>query len=215
MTSQQDLFTRSEYQYGFVTAIEMDTVAPGLSEETIRFISAKKAEPEWLLQWRLKAYARFLQMQEPVWAKVHYPKIDLQSVVYYAAPKSQQDGPKSLDDVDPELLKTYDKLGIPLHERARLAGVAVDAVFDSVSVATTFKSKLAEAGVIFCSFSEAVREHPALVQQYLGVRKSKPFALGSSRQNNCRHGSGKPNTNRRNRALYVLHRIINCKSCCN
>ncbi len=157
-----------EYKYGFITDIESDSAPPGLNEDIIRFISAKKSEPTWLLEWRLKAYRRWCTMVEPNWAHVKYPAIDYQAIVYYSAPKSTANGPKSLDEVDPELLATYEKLGIPLHERARLAGVAVDAVFDSVSVATTFKSKLAEAGVIFCSFSEAVREHPDLVRKYLG-----------------------------------------------
>lgn len=156
-----------EYEQGFVTDIESESAPPGLSEEIIRYISAKKQEPKFLLDFRLKAYRHWLTMQEPKWAKVSYPPIDFQSIIYYSAPK-QKKGPKSLDEVDPELLKTYEKLGIPLGERAALAGVAVDAVFDSVSVATTFKDKLAEVGVIFCSFSEAVREHPGLVQKYLG-----------------------------------------------
>ncbi len=134
----------------------------------VRFISAKKGEPEWLTEWRLKAYRHWLTMKEPTWAHVHYPTIDYQAISYYSAPKQKKDGPKSLDEVDPKLLETYEKLGVPLHERAKLAGVAVDAVFDSVSVATTFKAKLEEAGVIFCSFSEAVKEHPELVRQYLG-----------------------------------------------
>ena len=141
---------------------------PGLDEDVVRLISRKKGEPEFLTQWRLKAYRHWLTMDEPVWAHVQYPKIDYQAISYFAAPKNQDDAPKSLDEVDPKLLETYEKLGIPLHERAKLAGVAVDAVFDSVSVATTFKSRLAEAGVIFCSFSEAVREHPELIEQYLG-----------------------------------------------
>ena len=158
-----------EYKWGFVTDIEQDTLPPGLNEEVVRFISAKKQEPEWLLEWRLKAYRHWLTMTEPTWPNVTYPKIDYQAMVYWAAPKDQADGPKSLDEVDPEILATYEKLGIPLHEQKMLAGVvAVDAVFDSVSVATTFKSKLAEAGVIFCSMSEAVHEHPELVQKYLG-----------------------------------------------
>ncbi|UFP93461.1 Fe-S cluster assembly protein SufB [Gloeobacter morelensis] len=157
-----------EYQYGFVTDIEQETVPPGLSEEVIRLISAKKQEPEFMLEWRLKAYRHWLSMATPEWANVHYPPIDYQNIVYYAAPKSKADGPKSLDEVDPELLRTYEKLGIPLQERAALAGVAVDAVFDSVSVATTFKDKLGAMGIIFCSFSEAVREHPELVRKYLG-----------------------------------------------
>ena len=156
------------YKYGFVTNIEADEAPPGLSEEIIRFISAKKQEPQWLLDFRLKAYRRFLEMTEPNWAHVHYPPIDYQKIVYYSAPK-KKDGPKSLDEVDPQLLETYEKLGIPLHERAALAGVAVDAVFDSVSVATTFKEQLGKHGVIFCSFSEAVKNHPEIVQKYLGT----------------------------------------------
>jgi len=156
------------YAHGFVTDIESDTVPPGLSEDVIRFISAKKGEPEFLLDWRLKAYRYWLTLREPGWAKLHHPPIDYQAISYYSAPKAPQ-GLKSLDEVDPKLLETYEKLGIPLHERARLAGVAVDAVFDSVSVTTTFKAKLAAAGVVFCSFSDAVREHPDLVRQYLGT----------------------------------------------
>ncbi|MGH8372720.1 MAG: Fe-S cluster assembly protein SufB [Gammaproteobacteria bacterium] len=159
---------RSEYRHGFFTDIEADTVAPGLNEDVIRLISAKKNEPPFLLEWRLKAFRHWLTMQEPAWAHVKYKPIDYQSISYYSAPKSKKDAPKSLDDVDPKLLETYEKLGVPLHERARLAGVAVDAVFDSVSVATTFRKKLAEAGVIFCSFSEAVQEYPELVEKYLG-----------------------------------------------
>jgi len=156
------------YKYGFVTEIEEERAPKGLNEDIIRFISAKKNEPEWLLEWRLKAYRQWLTMEDPAWAKVEYPPIDFQDAYYYAAPKSKEDGPKSLDEVDPELLRTYEKLGIPLHEQEMLAGVAVDAVFDSVSVATTFKKKLEEAGVIFCPISEAVRNHPELVQKYLG-----------------------------------------------
>ena len=156
-----------KYKYGFVTEIEADTAPKGLNEEIIRFISAKKHEPEWLLEWRLKAYRHWLTMTLPEWANVDYPAIDYQDAYYYSAPK-HRDGPESLDDVDPELLKTYDKLGIPLEEREILAGVAVDAVFDSVSVATTYKAKLASMGIVFCSFSEAVREHPDLVRRYLG-----------------------------------------------
>jgi Fe-S cluster assembly protein SufB len=163
----QDLATR-EYKAGFVTDIESETIAPGLNEDVVRLISRKKNEPEFLLQWRLKAYRHWLTMKEPTWANVHYPPIDYQSIAYYSAPKQKKQGPKSLAEVDPKLLETYEKLGVPLHERARLAGVAVDAVFDSVSVATTFRSKLAEVGVIFCSFSEAVREHPELVEKWLG-----------------------------------------------
>jgi Fe-S cluster assembly protein SufB len=169
--SVEDL-ARREYKYGFITDIEADTVPPGLNEDIIRFISAKKIEPEFMLEWRLKAYRYWAKLEksqaEPRWANIHYPAIDYQAISYYSAPKSKADGPKSLEEVDPELLKTYEKLGIPLLEQERLAGVAVDAVFDSVSVATTFKGKLAEMGVIFCSFSEAVQNHPDLVQKYLG-----------------------------------------------
>ena len=166
-TQTIETLANKEYKYGFVTDIEADAVPKGLSEDVIRTISSKKGEPEWLLQWRLKAYRHWLTMKEPTWPNVHYPKIDYQDMVYYSAPK-QKALPKSLDEVDPELLRTYEKLGIPLAERARLAGVAVDAVFDSVSVATTFKEKLGELGIIFMSFSEAVREHPELVKKYLG-----------------------------------------------
>ena len=157
-----------KYKYGFVTDIETELAPKGLNEDIIRFISAKKDEPEWLLDWRLRAYERWLEMKEPTWAQVEYPDIDFQDAHYYAAPKSKEDGPKSLDEVDPELLRTYEKLGIPLYEQQMLAGVAVDAVFDSVSVATTFRKELAKAGVIFCPISEAVRDHPELVQKYLG-----------------------------------------------
>ncbi|HML17151.1 MAG TPA: Fe-S cluster assembly protein SufB [Bryobacteraceae bacterium] len=158
-----------EYKWGFSTDIDADSVPAGLNEDVIRLISAKKQEPEFMLEWRLRAYRHWLTMTEPTWQNVHYPPINYQDIVYYSAPKSKANAPKSLDEVDPELLKTYDKLGIPLRERELLAGVAVDAVFDSVSVATTFKEKLAEVGVIFCSFSEAVREHPELVRKYLGT----------------------------------------------
>jgi Fe-S cluster assembly protein SufB len=157
-----------KYRHGFVTDIESDTVPPGLDEDVIRLISRKKREPSFMLEWRLKAFRHWVTMQEPKWAHLRIAPIDYQAISYYSAPKSKADAPKSLDEVDPKLLETYDKLGIPLHERARLAGVAVDAVFDSVSVATTFKERLAQAGVIFCSFSEAVQNHPALVEQYLG-----------------------------------------------
>jgi Fe-S cluster assembly protein SufB len=169
-TNEQDIeqLVARKYKHGFFTDIEADTVPPGLNEDVIRLISAKKDEPEWLTEWRLKAYRHWLTMREPKWAHVNYPPIDFQAISYFSAPKRPEDMPQSLDEVDPKLLETYDKLGIPLHERARLAGVAVDAVFDSVSVTTTFKGKLAEAGVIFCSFSEAVREHPELVRRYLG-----------------------------------------------
>jgi len=162
--------TNREYKAGFVTDIESETIPPGLSEDVIRLISAKKREPAWLLEWRLKSYRHWLTMKEPTWQNVHYPPIDYQAAVYYAAPKSQsrKDAPKSLEEVDPKLLETYEKLGIPLRERAKLAGVAVDAVFDSVSVATTFREQLAKVGVIFCSFSEAVQNHPDLVRKYLG-----------------------------------------------
>ena len=169
-------FLERDYSAGFVSDIDADTLPPGLNEDVIRLISAKKGEPEFMLAWRLEAYRHWLKMTPPEWAHVHYPPVDFQDIVYYSAPKSQSDGPKSLDEVDPELLATFEKLGIPLHERAALAGVAVeagpgvavDAVFDSVSVGTTFKKKLAEHGVIFCSFSEAVQEHPDLVKKYLG-----------------------------------------------
>jgi len=156
-----------EYQAGFVTDIESDTLAPGLNESVIRTISAKKHEPEFMLQWRLNAFKHWQEMREPNWSSVTYPAIDYQAISYYSAPKQQQ-RPKSLDEVDPALLRTYEKLGIPLQEQQLLAGVAVDAVFDSVSVATTFKEKLAELGIIFCSFSEAVQNHPDLVQKYMG-----------------------------------------------
>ena len=161
------------YKYGFVTDIESDKAPKGLNEDIVRFISAKKSEPDWMTQWRLDAYRRWLTMREPAWARVDYPQIDFQDLYYYSAPKSTP-GPTSLDDVDPELLRTYEKLGIPLREQEILAGVqtprvAVDAVFDSVSVATTFRAELAKAGVIFCPISEAVHSHPELVKQYLGT----------------------------------------------
>jgi len=166
--TQIEALVKQEYEAGFVTDIEADTVPPGLNEDIIRLISAKKHEPEWMTEWRLAAYRHWLTMHEPEWAHVNYGPIDYQAISYYSAPKSNDDAPKSLDEVDPKLLETYKKLGIPLHEQATLAGVAVDAVFDSVSVATTFKKKLAEAGVIFCPMSEAVERHPDLVRQYLG-----------------------------------------------
>ncbi|UTW04929.1 Fe-S cluster assembly protein SufB [Amphritea atlantica] len=156
------------YSQGFVTDIDSDSLPPGLSEAVIRQIVAKKNEPEFLLQWRLQAYRHWLTMPLPTWSRVHYAPIDYNTISYYSAPKSRPDGPQSLDEVDPEILRTYERLGVPLHERARLAGVAVDAVFDSVSVATTFQKELADKGIIFCSFSEAVQKHPALVQRYLG-----------------------------------------------
>lgn len=161
--------TNNDYKYGFVTDIEQETIPPGLNEEVIRIISSKKQEPDWLLAWRLEAFRHWQTQTEPQWARVHYPPIDYQAISYYAAPKQHKDGPKSLDEVDPELLRTYAKLGIPLAEQAILAGVAVDAVFDSVSVATSYKDKLAEKGILFCSFSEAVREYPELVRKYLGT----------------------------------------------
>ena len=169
-SNQQDLenLVARPYDHGFVTDIDADTLPPGLDEDVIRRISYKKNEPQFLLDWRLKAYRHWLTMREPKWAKVHHDRIDYQQISYYSAPKQNKDGPKSLDEVDPKLLETYEKLGIPLHERAKLAGVAVEAVFDSVSVATTFKKKLAEAGVIFSSFSEAVQTHPELIKEYLG-----------------------------------------------
>ena len=177
-TKELEALTSSEYKFGWVTDIEQDAAPPGLNEDIVRFISAKKSEPDWLLEWRLKAYRHWLTMTDPLqrkkaeqWAMVHYPDIDYQSIVYYSAPKKAGDGPQSLDEVDPELLRTYEKLGIPLHEQkmlAGVAGVAVDAVFDSVSVTTTFKKSLAEKGIIFGSFSEAVHNHPELVRQYLG-----------------------------------------------
>ena len=166
--SNVETLANQEYKYGFFTEVEADVIPAGLSEDIVRLISSKKQEPRWMLEWRLRAYRHWLTMQEPKWANVHYPPIDYQAITYYAAPKSKSDRPKSLDDVDPEVLRTYEKLGIPLREQEMLAGVAVDAVFDSVSVATTFKEKLAEKGIIFCSFSEAVREHPELVKKYLG-----------------------------------------------
>ncbi len=156
-----------EYKFGFETEVEQEIVPPGLDEEVVRLISAKKGEPEWMLEWRLKAFRQWLTMKEPHWLNAHYPPIDYQAISYYAAPKAQ-DRPKSLDEVDPEILRTYEKLGIPLREQEVLAGVAVDAVFDSVSVATTFKEKLREAGIIFCAISEAIQEHPELVREYLG-----------------------------------------------
>lgn len=157
------------YQYGFITPIESDAIPAGLSEDIIRLISGKKNEPEFMLQWRLRAYRYWLTMMPPQWAHLNYPEINFKDIIYYSAPKSNNaNSPKSLDEIDPKLLETYERLGIPLHERGRLAGVAVDAVFDSVSVATTFKEKLTEAGVIFCPFSEAVQEYPELVEKYLG-----------------------------------------------
>ena len=163
-----DQFVQRKYRHGFVTDIESETTAPGLSEDVVRWISKRKQEPEWLLEWRLKAFRQWLKMPQPRWAHLNIDPIDFQAISYFSAPKSKKDRPQSLADVDPKLLETYDKLGVPLHERARLAGVAVDAVFDSVSVGTTFRKELQKAGVIFCSFSEAVREHPEKVRKYLG-----------------------------------------------
>ena len=160
--------TERDYEWGFVTDIDSETIPRGLSEDVVRLISAKKKEPSFLLEYRLRAFRHWLTLEEPTWPKVHYPRIDYQDIIYYAAPKSDDDRPRSLDEVDPELLATYEKLGIPLHERAALAGVAVDAVFDSVSVATTYREQLAEKGIIFCSFSEAVHDHPELIKKYLG-----------------------------------------------
>ena len=173
MGASQDTIEKTQalgdsYKHGFVTDIESEFAPKGLNEDIVRFISAKKNEPDWMLDWRLRAYRRWCEMEEPQWAKVDFPQIDYQDAYYYAAPKGYDDRPKSLDEVDPELLETYEKLGIPLAEQAMLAGVAVDAVFDSVSVVTTFKDKLEEVGVIFCSISEAVQEHPELVRKYLG-----------------------------------------------
>lgn len=170
-TQRQNLerFVGSEYPHGFVTDLETDSLPPGLSEAVVRQISARKKEPEFMLQWRLQAYKHWLTLDVPKWSKLHYPPINYDDIVFYSAPKTATDGPQSLDEIDPEILRTYEKLGIPLHEQAQLAGVAVDAVFDSVSVATTFKKQLAEVGVIFCSFSEAVHNHPDLVKKYLGT----------------------------------------------
>ncbi|WP_049630122.1 Fe-S cluster assembly protein SufB [Cellvibrio sp. pealriver] len=168
MSEQVEHLIKKEYAAGFHTTIDSETLPPGLNEDVIRFISAKKNEPEWLLEWRLKAYQAWLEMTEPEWAHVKYDDIDFQAVSYYSAPKSMDSKPKSLDEVDPELLRTYEKLGIPLHEQAALAGVAMDVVFDSVSVVTTFREKLLEAGVIFCSISEAVQKYPELIKKYIG-----------------------------------------------
>jgi|TARA_R110001599_G_scaffold100484_3_gene257451 Fe-S cluster assembly protein SufB len=168
VTEQVESLIKRDYAAGFHSSIESDTLPPGLDESTVRFISEKKGEPEWLLEWRLKAFRAWQEMDEPTWAHVHYPEIDFQAVSYFSSPKSMADKPKSLDEVDPELIRTYEKLGIPLHEQEMLAGVAVDAVFDSVSVVTTFRAKLEEAGVIFCPISEAVHRCPELVKKYLG-----------------------------------------------
>ncbi len=167
MSGSLEQITSQDYKYGFVTEIEAESAPPGLSEDIIRLISAKKGEPDWLLEYRLKAYQHWLTMREPEWANVSYERPDFQKIVYYSAPKPK-DGPKSLDEVDPELLRTFEKLGVPVHEREALAGVAVDVVFDSVSVTTTYRERLAELGILFCSLSEAVREYPELVKKYLG-----------------------------------------------
>ncbi len=168
----EDTIISQDYKYGFVTEIDADTIPRGLNEEIVRMISAKKNEPQWLLDWRLRSYRHWVKLEKeegaPQWANVHYPRIDYQNIIYYSAPKAQTDGPKSLEEVDPELLQTYEKPGIPLMEQEKLAGVAVDAVFDSISVATTFKEKLGEMGIIFGSFSDAVRDYPDLVKKYLG-----------------------------------------------
>jgi Fe-S cluster assembly protein SufB len=164
-----DHFVQQKYRHGFVTDIESETVPPGLSEDVVRWISARKEEPEWLLEWRLKAFRLWLGMNQPDWAHLKIEPVDFQAISYFSAPKSDKDRPQSLDEVDPKLLETYEKLGVPLHERARLAGVAVDAVFDSVSIGTTFREELKKAGVIFCSFSEAVKDYPDLVRKYLGT----------------------------------------------
>ncbi len=166
---QIDKAIGKEYAAGFISDIESNTLPPGLNEDVIRFISAKNDEPEWLLDWRLEAYRGWVKMSEPEWAHVHYPEVDFSAISYFSRPKSMENKPKSLDEVDPELLRVYEKLGIPLHEQEALAGVAVDVVFDSVSVGTTFRVKLAEAGVIFCSMSEAVKDYPELVRKYLGT----------------------------------------------
>ncbi len=163
-----ETLTTQEYKYGWSALLEADSLPPGLNEATVRFISHKKKEPEWLLEWRLRAFRHWLTMEEPKWQNVHYPKIDYQAASYYSAPKSAASKPKSLSEIDPEILREYEKLGIPLKEQEVLSGVAVDAVMDSVSVATTFKGKLKELGILFCSFSEAVHEHPELVKKYLG-----------------------------------------------
>ncbi|MGI9284623.1 MAG: Fe-S cluster assembly protein SufB [Pseudomonadales bacterium] len=168
MNEQINTYLKNDYEAGFVTDIASETLPPGLNDDVIRFISHKKGEPQWVLDWRLKAYAAWQDMPHPRWAHVHYPEINFDEISYYSSPKSLEDMPQSLDEVDPELLATYEKLGIPLHEQAMLAGVAVDAVFDSVSVTTTFKEKLHEVGVIFCPISEAVHKYPELVQKYMG-----------------------------------------------
>ncbi len=172
MAANVEELVSKRYKQGFITEIESDTVPPGLNEDVIALISRKKGEPDWMLEWRLQAYRHWLTMTEPSWAHVHYPPIGFQDISYYSAPKSREqleaEAPRSLDEVDPKLLETYEKLGIPLHEQEKLAGVAVDAVFDSVSVATTFREKLSEAGVIFCSMSEALKEHPEIVRRYIG-----------------------------------------------
>ena len=168
-TKEIEALANQEYRYGFTTDIEADAIPAGLNEDIIRLISAKKGEPRFMLEWRLRAYGHWQTMKEPTWGNIHYPPIDYQKIVYFSSPKSATGGPKSLSDVDPKLLDTYQKLGIPLQEQQKLAGVAVDAVFDSVSVATTFGKRLGDLGILFCSFSEAVREHPELIEKYLGT----------------------------------------------
>ena len=161
-------FKNSSYKYGFITEIEEDKPEKGLNERTIVFISNKKKEPKWMLEWRLKAFERWKKMKEPKWANIDFPNIDYQNIYYYSSPKGLDEKPKSLDEVDPKLIETYNKLGIPLEEQKKLAGVAVDAVFDSVSVATTYKEELEKKGIIFCSISEAIKNHPDLIKKYLG-----------------------------------------------
>ncbi len=168
MSDEIESLIRREYEAGFVTDIESETLPPGLNEDVVRIISAKKQEPEWMLEWRLEAYRKWREMKVPHWAHLEHPPVDFEAISYYSSPKSKDDAPKSLDEVDPEILETFEKLGIPLHERAKLAGVAVDAVFDSVSIGTTYKDELAKAGVIFCSISEAIQDYPELVKKYLG-----------------------------------------------
>ena len=168
-TDTIETLVKQEYKYGFYTDVETDSAPPGLNEDIIRLISTKKKEPEWMTEWRLKAFRHWQTMTEPTWQFVKYPPVNFQDITYYSAPKQKTDGPKSLEEVDPKLLETYEKLGIPLRERERLAGVAVDAVFDSVSVGTTFKKQLGEKGIIFCSMSEAIQDHPELVKKYIGM----------------------------------------------
>ena len=189
--NQIDSYLDKPYKYGFVTDLESDRLAKGLNEDTIKFISQKKEEPAWMLNWRLQAFKKWQKMEEPSWANISFPKIDYQNIYYYAAPKGFENKPKSLDEVDPKLIETYNKLGIPLQEQEVLAGVAVDAVFDSVSVATTYKGELEKLGIIFCSISEAIQKHPELVKKYLGsvipVGDHKFAALNSAVFTNMCH----------------------------